>query len=152
MGHRPGARNRGAGKPPPTKASSNWTVGVQRGRSGFSNTPAWVAATAQTTIILNRWTPPVALQYEYSLLARTIEGEITPFALDQRLALVPWSPLKNGYLSGKYHRDTTTVDSARVNRVGQPDEEQFAVIDVVNEVAEQINTPPSAVALAWLRA
>jgi len=43
-----------------------------------------------------------ALQVEYSLLARTVEGELAPLADDQGKALVPWSPLKNGFLSGKY--------------------------------------------------
>jgi aryl-alcohol dehydrogenase (NADP+) len=61
---------------------------------GFSNTPAWVTAQAQTTALLRGWTPLVALQVEYSLLARTVEGELAPLALDQGMALVPWSPLK----------------------------------------------------------
>ena len=71
---------------------------------GFSNTPAWVTAQAQTTALLRGWTPLIALQVEYSLLARTVEGELAPLALDQGMALVPWSPLKNGFLSGKYRR------------------------------------------------
>ena len=41
---------------------------------GFSNTPAWVTAQAQTTAVLRGWTPLIALQVEYSLLARTVEG------------------------------------------------------------------------------
>ena len=61
---------------------------------GFSNTPAWVTAQAQTTALLKGWTPLIALQVEYSLLARTVEGELAPLALDQGMALVPWSPLK----------------------------------------------------------
>jgi aryl-alcohol dehydrogenase (NADP+) len=68
---------------------------------GFSNTPAWVTAQAQTMATLRGWTPLIALQVEYSLLARTVEGELGPLALDQGMALVPWSPLKNGFLSGK---------------------------------------------------
>src|SRR6201991_5112178 len=71
---------------------------------GFSNTPAWFAAQAQTTAVLRGWTPLIALQVEYSLLARTVETEIVPFARDQGIALVPWSPLRNGFLSGKYGR------------------------------------------------
>ena len=45
---------------------------------GFSNTPAWVTAQAQTTALLRGWTPLIALQVEYSLLARTVEGELAP--------------------------------------------------------------------------
>jgi aryl-alcohol dehydrogenase-like predicted oxidoreductase len=71
---------------------------------GFSNTPAWVTAQANTTALLRGWTPLIALQVEYSLLARTVEGEYAPLAQQQGMALVPWSPLKNGFLSGKYRR------------------------------------------------
>jgi aryl-alcohol dehydrogenase-like predicted oxidoreductase len=71
---------------------------------GFSNTPAWLTAQAQVLAQLKGWTPLIALQVEYSLLARTVEAELAPLARDQGLALVPWSPLKNGCLSGKYRR------------------------------------------------
>ncbi|WP_099020654.1 aldo/keto reductase [Mycolicibacterium palauense] len=118
---------------------------------GFSNTPAWVTSQAQTTALLKGWTPLIALQVEYSLLARTVEGEISPLALDQGMALVPWSPLKNGYLSGKYRRDGMVTDSARAAFVGGPSEAEFAVIDTVATIADELETSSSAVALAWLR-
>jgi aryl-alcohol dehydrogenase-like predicted oxidoreductase len=119
---------------------------------GFSNTPAWVTARAQTMAQLRGWTPLVALQVEYSLLARTVEGELAPLALDQGLALVPWSPLKNGFLSGKYRRGTAVLDSARAAHVGGPSEAQFTVIDAVAAVADELGTSAAAVALGWLRA
>jgi aryl-alcohol dehydrogenase-like predicted oxidoreductase len=119
---------------------------------GFSNTPAWVTAQAQTTALLRGWTPLIALQVEYSLLARTVEGELAPLALDQGMALVPWSPLKNGFLSGKYRRGGPAADSARTAFVGGPGEDEFAVIDAVAAVADELGTTSAAVALAWLRA
>ena len=119
---------------------------------GFSNTPAWVTAQAQTTALLRGWTPMIALQVEYSLLARTVEGELAPLALDQGMALVSWSPLKNGFLSGKYRRGAEVADSARAAYVGGPDEAQFTVIDAVDAVADELGTTSAAVALAWLRA
>ena len=118
---------------------------------GFSNVPAWVTAQAQTLAGLRAWTPLIALQVEYSLLARTVEGEIAPLAADQGLALVPWSPLRNGFLSGKYRRDRPVTDSARSAHVGGPSEDDYAVIDVVAAVAGELGTTPAAVALAWLR-
>jgi aryl-alcohol dehydrogenase (NADP+) len=118
---------------------------------GFSNTPAWVTAQAQTMALLRGWTPLIALQVEYSLLARTVEAELAPFARDQDLALVPWSPLKNGFLSGKYRRGTDGVDSARTAHVGGPSEEEYAVIEVVSAVATEIGVTAAEVALAWLR-
>jgi aryl-alcohol dehydrogenase-like predicted oxidoreductase len=119
---------------------------------GFSNTPAWVTAQAQTMALLKSWTPLIALQVEYSLLARTVEGELAPLALDQGMALVPWSPLKNGFLSGKYRRGAQVADSARSAFVGGPSEDDYAVIDAVAAVADELGTTSAAVALAWLRA
>jgi aryl-alcohol dehydrogenase-like predicted oxidoreductase len=119
---------------------------------GFSNTPAWLTAQAQTTALLKGWTPLIALQVEYSLLARTVEGELTPLALDQGMALVPWSPLKNGFLSGKYRRGTEVTDSARTAFVGGPSEDEYRVIDAVATIAGQLGTTSAAVSLAWLRA
>ena len=119
---------------------------------GFSNTPAWFTAQAQTTAVLRGWTPLIALQVEYSLLARTVEGELAPLAHDQGMTLVPWSPLKNGFLSGKYRRGTQVTDSARTPFVGGPTEAEYAVIDTVAAIAEKLGTTSAAVSLAWLRA
>ncbi|WP_405579646.1 aldo/keto reductase [Streptomyces sp. NBC_01190] len=119
---------------------------------GFSNTPAWVTAQAHTMALLRNWTPLIALQVEYSLLARTVEGELAPLALDQGLALVPWSPLKNGFLSGKYRRGTAVTDSARAAFVGGPGEDDYTVIDAVTAVAGELGSTAAAVSLAWLRA
>src|SRR6185312_14054401 len=119
---------------------------------GFSNTPGWVTAQAQTTAVLRGWTPLIALQVEYSLLARTVEGELAPLALDQDMALVPWSPLRNGFLSGKYRRGGAVGDSARAAYVGGPSEAEFDVIEAVAVIADELETSSAAVALAWLRA
>lgn len=119
---------------------------------GFSNTPAWLTAQAQTTALLKGWTPLIALQVEYSLLARTVEGELAPLARDQGMALVPWSPLKNGFLSGKYRRGTQVTDSARAAFVGGPSEREYEVIDAVATIADELETSSAAVSLAWLRA
>jgi aryl-alcohol dehydrogenase-like predicted oxidoreductase len=119
---------------------------------GFSNNPAWVTAAANTTALSKGWTPLIALQVEYSLLERTVEGEMAPLAQDQGMALVPWSPLKNGFLSGKYRRGAEATDSARAAYVGGPSEAEFVVIDAVTAIADELGTSPAAVSLAWLRA
>ncbi|GIF75072.1 aldo/keto reductase [Asanoa siamensis] len=119
---------------------------------GFSNTPAWVTAQAQTMAQLRGWTPLIALQVEYSLLARTVEGELAPFARDQGLALTPWSPLRNGFLSGKYRRGTQVTDSARSAYVGGPSDADYAVIEAAAAIADELGTSVAAVSLAWLRA
>ena len=65
---------------------------------------------------------------------------------------MPWSPLKNGFLSGKYRRGADVVDSARTAFVGGPSDEEFEVIEAVAAIADELETTSAAVALAWLRA
>ena len=57
---------------------------------------------------------PVTLQPQYSLLAREIEWEIVPAAIDAGLGLLPWSPLGGGWLSGKYRRDQRPTGATRL--------------------------------------
>src|SRR5262245_24594883 len=72
---------------------------------GFSDTPAWKCAEAQTLARFRGWSPIIALQIEYSLLQRTVEGELIPMARELGMGVTPWSPLARGILSGKYKRE-----------------------------------------------
>jgi len=71
---------------------------------GVSDTPAWKVTQAQLIAQFRGWAPFVGLQIEYSLLERTVEGELMPMARELGLGVTPWSPLKSGILSGKYTR------------------------------------------------
>jgi aryl-alcohol dehydrogenase-like predicted oxidoreductase len=84
---------------------------------GFSDTPAWATAEAATIARFRGWTPIIALQLEYSLLERTSEGELIPMARAMGMGVLPWSPLKSGFLSGKYASGTTEF---RVAAEGSP--------------------------------
>jgi aryl-alcohol dehydrogenase-like predicted oxidoreductase len=79
-------------------------------------------------------------------------GQLALLALDQEMAFVPWSPLRNGFLSGKYRPGMEVTDSARTASVGGSNEEEFAVIEAVAAIADELGTTSAAVALAWLRA
>ena len=119
---------------------------------GFSDTPAWLTAKAQTLALERGWTPITALQMEYSLLQRTIEGELIPLAQDAGMGLLPWGPLKSGYLSGAYTREQPAPSGARrAARLGTPSDAQFTVIEAVAAVAEEIGTTSAAVALSWVQ-
>jgi aryl-alcohol dehydrogenase (NADP+) len=118
---------------------------------GFSNTPGWYTAQANTMALLRSWSPVIALQVEYSLLARTVEGELVPLALDAGMGLTPWSPLAGGFLSGKYRRGAEAQDTKRGLITGGPSDDQYVVIDALDAVATEIEASPAAVALAWLR-
>ena len=120
---------------------------------GFSDTPAWKVAQAQVTAKLRGWTPLIALQLEYSLLERTIEGELVPAALELGLGITPWSPLKSGMLSGKYTRENfASSNPVRGNFVIRAfHEDAFKVVDVLKDVASQLGTTPARAALAWVQ-
>src|ERR1700722_4355157 len=119
---------------------------------GFSDTPAWKVAQAQTTAFLKGWTPLIALQLEYSLLERTIEGELIPAALELGMGVTPWSPLKGGMLTGKYTREsvkTATPDRATLVSRGFT-ERAFQILDVLTPIAREAGTTVARAALAWV--
>jgi len=119
---------------------------------GFSDVPAWATAEAATIARFRGWAPIIALQLEYSLLERTAEGELIPMAQALGLAVMPWGPLKSGFLSGKYSSAATgPVDTTRTQLVGAPSEADYVVIDALNAVAREVGASPAAVALAWVQ-
>jgi aryl-alcohol dehydrogenase-like predicted oxidoreductase len=119
---------------------------------GFSDTPAWKTAQAQAIAGFRGWAPLVGLQIEYSLLERTVEGELLPMARELGLGVTPWSPLKSGILSGKYTREKAgTVKPARGAWVeANLNDRTYGVIDVLARVAREAGTTPARAALAWV--
>jgi aryl-alcohol dehydrogenase-like predicted oxidoreductase len=118
---------------------------------GFSDTPAWVVARAQTIAEFRNWSPLIALQIEYSLLERTVEGDLIPAAQELGLGVTPWSPLKGGLLTGKYTRDSKPKEGESRAAAKDLDERTLKVIDALLEVSRQANATPAAAALAWVR-
>jgi aryl-alcohol dehydrogenase-like predicted oxidoreductase len=120
---------------------------------GFSDTPAWKVAQAQLLASWRGWTPLIALQIEYSLLERTVEGELIPMARELGLGVTPWSPLRGGALSGKYTRKSAAhLKADRGERVTAVlDERAYAIIDELERIARELNTSPAAVAVAWVQ-
>ena len=80
----------------------------------FSDMPAWLAMKAATIAAERRIPGPIALQVEYSLVARDVEAEHVPAAREAGMAVVPWSPLAGGFLSGKYDR-ANTAETGRLS-------------------------------------
>lgn len=114
---------------------------------GFSDIPAWATAEAATIARLRGWAPVIALQLEYSLLERTSEGELIPMAQAMGMGVLPWSPLRGGFLSGKYSSaKKTEIDTTRGR---MPSDADLVVIDALNAVAEELGVTSAQVALAW---
>ena len=89
---------------------------------GFSDLPAWKVSEAQTLAHFRGWAPIIAVQLEYSLLERTAEGELIPMAQEMGMGVMPWSPLKHGFLSGKFRRDSVGF-SGHQARLGRAERE-----------------------------
>jgi len=118
-----------------------------------SDTPAWKVAQSQMIAQFRGWSAFAGLQIEYSLLERTVEGELIPMAQDLGLGVMPWSPLRGGILSGKYTRaNQGETQSGRNSLEGGThfDENTYQIIDRLTELAKEKETTPASVALAWV--
>ena len=124
----------------------------------ISNTPAWQVARLQTIADLRGWAPLVALQLEYNLVERTGERDLLPMARELGLGTVLWSPLAGGVLTGKYSREDLTTSSpveggsARKSfnvALGGVTERSLTIVDVVKEIAGELDATPAQVGLAW---
>jgi len=128
---------------------------------GASNYTGWQLQKAIMLQRQNGWEPFRTLQPQYSLLCRTTEWELVPVCQAEGLGVLPWSPLKGGWLSGKYQRgmDTPPEGSraareearggfsswSRMNR-----ESTWRVLDAVGEVAAESGKTIAQISLAWL--
>jgi aryl-alcohol dehydrogenase-like predicted oxidoreductase len=124
---------------------------------GFSDTPAWYAARAQTLAEQQGKARLIALQLEYSLIERNIEREHIPAAQELGLGICPWSPLSGGLLTGKYVREGKTgkgegrlgIQASRNPAFSKFSERNFAIVDALNGVAKDLGKPAAQVALNW---
>ena len=120
---------------------------------GVSDTPAWKVAQAQVLAELRGWSRFVGLQIEYSLIERTVEGELVPMALELGLGITPWSPLRGGVLTGKYTRENAAAASpGRGDRVkAYFTDRTFDIVDTLLRIAGELHTTAAAVAVAWVQ-
>lgn len=127
---------------------------------GFSDTPAWYVARAQTLAEKEGKERLIALQLEYSLVERNIEREHIPASQELGIGVCPWSPLAGGFLTGKYKREGVASGKGEgrletTKGSGNPafnkfSERNWRIHDVLIEVAKQINKPVAQVALNWV--
>ncbi len=120
---------------------------------GLSDMPAWLAMKAATIASERRVPGPIALQLEYSLVARDVEAEHFPAAREGGMGVMPWSPLAGGFLTGKYERGNT-ADTGRLSGANPFGDSKFVdrnwnILDALKTVAAELNRPAAQVALAW---
>lgn len=120
---------------------------------GLCNLAAWMIAKTLWISDKRHLARFESVQAYYSIAGRELEREIVPLADDQRLAILPWSPLAGGFLSGKFTREgqgpqgsrRTTFDFPPIDR-----ERAFNIIDAMRPIAEAHNASVARVALSWL--
>jgi aryl-alcohol dehydrogenase-like predicted oxidoreductase len=127
---------------------------------GVSNFAGWQLMKALGLSDRHGWARFVCLQPRYNLVDRQAERELLPLCREEGLGVIPWSPLGGGFLSGKYRRDRSMPDDARIAHAEphwleamtrQGTEHGWGVLDAVGQVAEGRGKSYAQVALAWLK-
>jgi aryl-alcohol dehydrogenase-like predicted oxidoreductase len=137
---------------------------VQRGvvrYLGISNFTGWQLQRAIDLARERGWEPFVCLQPQYNLLCRSTEWELIPVCIREGLGVIPWSPLRGGWLSGKFQRGMAAPPpGSRVevaeekgwaeNWTNYNNEYTWRVLDALHATAKQVSKSPAQVALNWL--
>ena len=122
--------------------------------AGCSNNSAWHVMKALAVSDRLRVTKYVCQQVNYNLIARDVEHEIVPLALDQSIGLMAWSPLHAGLLSGKFRRDSPRPSVSRLNELEVPGTVDFdrvyRIVDKLAAIASGRGVTPAQVALNWV--
>lgn len=122
---------------------------------GCSNVAAWHIAKANGLAAAHGWSRFESLQAYYTIAARDIERELVPLLADQQMALMVWSPLAGGLLSGKFSRDADGPPGSRRAVFDFPlgnRERAFDCVDAMRPIAAAHGVSVARVALAWLLA
>jgi len=120
---------------------------------GASSMAAWQLAKFLFTARQNGWHSFVSMQNHYNLVYREEEREMIPLCIDQGLAVLPWSPLARGFLTGSRTREggsTRRFEGDSFARQLYFKESDFKIADTVRELAHQRGVTPAQIACAWI--
>jgi aryl-alcohol dehydrogenase-like predicted oxidoreductase len=119
---------------------------------GFSNLPAWLAMKAIGFAEARGLARFESAQVYYSIAGRDIEREIAPMAESEGVAILPWSPLAGGLLSGKFDPDKAGPEGARRSSFDFPPVDRARlprVLEALRKVADESGVSVARIALAW---
>jgi len=128
---------------------------------GASNVPAWHLQKAVDLSEHRGWARYDALQPLYNLLDRETEWDLVPVCRNEGLGIVPWSPLRAGWLSGRFHRGMqapppdTRIAAAEARGFQEKwdnyaTERTWRVLDELDAVATETGRSVAQVAVRWL--
>lgn len=120
---------------------------------GLCNLAAWQIAKALGISAAKELARFESAQMYYTIAGRDLEREVVPLCVDQQLAILPWSPLAGGFLSGKFQRNGAGPNDARRVSFDFPPvnkDRAFDCIDAMNPMAQARDTSVAGIALGWL--
>ena len=104
----------------------------------------------------NAVTPITAIQSEYSMMERKWEKDVLPYCREQGIGFVAFSPMANGFLSGKFSaKDTFQKNDIRtvITRFNKENmEANEPLLELVRKFASDKNCTPAQIGLAWVMA
>jgi len=127
---------------------------------GISNFTGWQLQLVVSTAKAMGVDVPVTIQQQYSLLSRESESDVFGGAAYNGLGILAWSPLADGFLTGKYRRDSNPSSGTRASsdnpvyeytasyRAADP--QTWDVVDALVAAADETGQSPARVALSWL--
>ncbi|NIJ53796.1 aldo/keto reductase [Dyadobacter arcticus] len=114
---------------------------------GISNAPAWVISQANTLADWKGLNKFVAIQVEYSLIQRAPERDLLPMAEELGISVTAWGGLGNGVLTAKYLDGQTGRLRENSPRFS---ERNIRIATELKVLSQELNVPPSQIALAWI--
>lgn len=119
---------------------------------GASSMYSWQFTKALYVSDLHGWTRFVSMQPHYNLIYREEEREMMPLCLDQKIAVIPWSPLARGLLTGNRTKERNETLRAQTDEFGKSlySDSDFSIIGRVEEISAKRGIPAAQVALAWM--
>lgn len=122
---------------------------------GVSNMPAWLISQGNTLAAERNLTPFTAIQMHYNLVERSIEAEFFDLCAAQDMAVLSWSPLAGGLLTGKFNSGGADTQDSRLTKAeygaAMLADHRLAIAQGVIDMAGQLGCTPAQLALAWVR-
>lgn len=138
---------------------------VEQGKVRYLGASNYKGYQIQKAVDISRahcWESFSCLQPLYNLLDRQIEWELVEVCQAEGLGIIPWSPLRGGWLTGKYHRgmeappEGTRVANSTKNNWSEAwgryaNERTWTLIDTLGEIAQELGKSRAQVALSWVK-
>jgi len=119
---------------------------------GASSMYTWQFQKALYTAERHGWTRFVSMQNHLNLLYREEEREMLPFCREEKIGVIPWSPLARGRLTRDWEETSTRSERDEFGKTlyTATVEADRKVVEAVKEIAEKREVPRAQIALAWI--